>query len=153
MGERSAGMVMYRWREGRLQVLLVHPGGPYWAKKDAGAWSIPKGRIAENEEPLAAARRELEEETGLTARPPFIPLGSIRYKRGKIVDAWAFEGDCDPRTLRSNEMTMQWPPRSGKRVTFPEVDRAAFFPLDEARVKINAAQAALLDELVRRVSR
>ena len=151
MAEHSAGMIMYRRREGRLQVLLVHPGGPFWAKTDAGAWSIPKGKITPGEEALAAAQREFQEETGLTAQPPFLLLGSIRQKSGKIVDAWAFAGDCDPAALHSNTTTMQWPPRSGKLLTFPEVDRAEFFALDEARVKINPAQAALLDELARRV--
>jgi predicted NUDIX family NTP pyrophosphohydrolase len=143
---------MYRWHGGKLEVLLVHPGGPFWAGRDVGAWSIPKGKINEGEESLAAAQREFGEETGLVAKEPFIALGSIRQKGGKVVDAWAFEGDCDPARLRSNEMTMEWPPRSGRMQTFAEVDRGAFFGLEEARLKINVAQAALLDELVRRVS-
>jgi predicted NUDIX family NTP pyrophosphohydrolase len=153
MGAHSAGMMMYRRREGRLEVLLVHPGGPFWANKDAGAWSIPKGKIADGEEPIAAAQREFQEETGLAAQPPFLALGSIRQKGGKIVNAWAFEGDCDPAALTSNTATLEWPPGSGRLQTFPEVDRAAFFTFDEARVKINAAQAALLDELARQLSR
>lgn len=153
MAERSAGLVMYRWRDGQLQVLLVHPGGPFWAKKDAGAWSIPKGKIAAEEEPLAAALREFQEETGLIPRPPFMSLGCIRQKSGKVVDAWAFEGDCDPATIRSNDTSMEWPPRSGRQVAFPEVDRGDFFSVEEARAKINPAQAALLDELARQLNR
>ena len=143
----SAGLLMFRRREGALEVLLVHPGGPFWAKKDAGAWTIPKGEVAEGEEPLATARREFQEETGIEPAGPFLPLGSVRQKAGKVVHAWAFEGDCDPAAVRSNTFEVQWPPGSGQRRTFPEVDRAAFFPLPEARQRANPAQAGLIDAL------
>lgn len=138
---------MYRRRGGALEVFLVHPGGPFWAKKDAGAWSIPKGEIDPSEEPLAAARREFAEETGFTAEGAFLPLASITQAAGKVVQAWAFEGDADPAALQSNSFSIEWPPRSGQQKSFPEVDRAAWFPLDLARQKINPAQVALLDEL------
>jgi predicted NUDIX family NTP pyrophosphohydrolase len=138
---------MYRRRDGALEVLLVHPGGPFWARKDAGAWSIPKGEIDPTEEPLAAARREFMEETGFPAEGNFRPLAPITQAGGKIVQAWAFEGDADPAALQSNTFAIEWPPRSGRQTSFPEVDRAAWFPLDVARRKINPAQVALLDEL------
>ncbi len=138
---------MFRIRHGQPQVLLVHPGGPYWAKKDAGAWTIPKGEIAPGEDSLTAAIREFKEETGLTPAGPFIALGTIRQKGGKLIHAWVFESDCDPAALRSNTFTMEWPPRSGQTRTFPEIDRAAFFTPDEARQKINPAQVELLDRL------
>lgn len=145
----SAGLLMYRVHNGLLQVFLVHPGGPYWAKKDEGAWSIPKGEVAEGEDLLRTACREFEEETGLAAQEPFLPLPSIRQKGGKVVHAWAFQGDCDPSAVRSNDFTMEWPPRSGRQQTFPEADRAEFFFCDEARRKINPAQAAWVGELER----
>ena len=138
---------MYRRRAGALQVLLVHPGGPFWAKKDLGAWTIPKGEVAEGEDLLATARREFEEETSLRPDGPFAPLGSITQKAGKVVHAWAFEGDCDPTAVRSNTYKVEWPPRSGQWREFPEVDRAEWFSLDDARAKINAAQAELLARL------
>jgi predicted NUDIX family NTP pyrophosphohydrolase len=138
---------MYRRRAGTLEVFLVHPGGPFWARKDAGAWSIPKGEIDPTEEPLAAARREFAEETGLAAAGAFRPLAPVTQAGGKIVQAWAVEGDLDPSALQSNTFSIEWPPRSGRQRTFPEVDRAAWFSLDVAREKINPAQAALLDEL------
>jgi predicted NUDIX family NTP pyrophosphohydrolase len=138
---------MYRRRGGVLEVFLVHPGGPFWARKDAGAWSIPKGEIDPSEEPLAAARREFAEETGFAAAGAFLPLASITQAAGKVVQAWAFEGDADPAALQSNSFSIEWPPRSGRQKSFPEVDRAAWFPLDLARQKINPAQVALLDEL------
>ncbi len=152
MAKRSAGLLMYRRKKGRLEVLLVHPGGPIWAKKDAGVWSIPKGEISPGEEELATAQREFEEETGVRPEGPFIELGEITQKSGKVVRAWAFEGEVDPRTLRSNTFTMEWPPRSGRKQEFPEVDRAEFFSLEEARKKINPAQAPLLDALARNVN-
>lgn len=143
----SAGLLMFRRCEGEVQVLLAHPGGPFFQKKDAGAWSIPKGEIEDREDYLAAARREFHEETGLTAAGPFIELTPIKQKGGKTVHAWAFEGDCDPATIVSNTFPMEWPPKSGRQVEFPEIDRAEFFDLTTARQKINAAQSALLNEL------
>jgi predicted NUDIX family NTP pyrophosphohydrolase len=145
----SAGLLMYRRRPAGLEVLLVHPGGPFWAKKDLGAWTIPKGEIADGEDELATARREFEEETGLRPDGTLIPLGSIKQKGGKVVHAWAFEGDTDPRAIRSNTYQVQWPPGSGEWGTFPEVDRAEWFSLDEAHRRINPAQAALIDTLER----
>ena len=153
VGSRSAGLLMYR-RGGRgLEVLLVHPGGPYWQRKDEGAWTIPKGEIAGEEPALVAARREFAEETGLTPPGPFRELAPVRQKAGKVVQAWAFEGDCVPEQLTSNHFTMEWPPRSGKLCSFPEVDRAAFFTVDEARRKLNPAEVAWLDELARLLAR
>jgi predicted NUDIX family NTP pyrophosphohydrolase len=145
----SAGLLLYRDAAGRLEVLLVHPGGPFWAKKDAGAWSIPKGEIGAGEDPLAAAKREFEEETG--TRPPgeAIALPPRRQAGGKLVHAWAVRGDLDPAALKSTTFTLEWPPRSGRRQEFPEVDRAAWFTLDEARDKILKSQAPFLDDLER----
>jgi predicted NUDIX family NTP pyrophosphohydrolase len=146
--KKSAGLLMYRRGDGGvLQVLLAHPGGPFWSGKDEGAWTLPKGEYQEPEEPLAAARREFREETGLGADPPFIPLGEVVQKSGKRILAWAFAGECDPAQLRCNTFEMEWPPRSGKRQIYPEIDRIGWFALDEARRKINAAQAELLDRL------
>jgi predicted NUDIX family NTP pyrophosphohydrolase len=145
----SAGLLMYRRTEGEFQVLLVHPGGPYFANKDAGAWTVPKGEPAEGEDPLAAARREFREETGVEVPPAaaMLPLGQVKQKGGKVVQAWAFEGDCDPSKCVSNTFRLEFPPRSGKMQEFPEVDRAAFFSIAEARTKINAAQVELLERL------
>jgi predicted NUDIX family NTP pyrophosphohydrolase len=145
----SAGLLMYRRRPGGLEVLLVHPGGPFWKNKDEGAWSIPKGEVEEGEDLLAAAKREFTEELGFApeAAGGYLPLTPVKQKSGKVVHAWAFEGDCDPTTCKSNTMRMLWPPKSGKWITVPEVDKAAFFDLPTARTKINPAQAALLDEL------
>jgi predicted NUDIX family NTP pyrophosphohydrolase len=140
---------MYRRSHGRIEVLLVHPGGPFWAKRDLGAWTIPKGEILPSEEPLAAARREFEEETGIAASGPVHPLGQVRLKSGKIVHAWAFEGDCDPAAIRSTTFKMEWPPRSGLEREFPEVDRGAWFPLDTAAERLTPGQAPLLDALGR----
>ena len=130
-----------------MEVLLVHPGGPFWAKKDLGAWTIPKGEGTEGEDELATARREFEEETGLRPEGTFVALGRVRQKGGKVVTAWAFEGDCDPAAIQSNTYRMEWPPKSGEWQTFPEVDRAAWFELAEARRRINPAQVELLDAL------
>jgi predicted NUDIX family NTP pyrophosphohydrolase len=152
MASRSAGIVVYRRRPSGLEFLLVHPGGPYWAKKDEGAWSIPKGEHGDEEEPREVARRELEEETGLRVDGELIPLQTIRQRGGKSVAAWGCEADWDPATLRSNTFRMEWPPRSGKMAEFPEVDRAGWFTLDRARVKLNPAQLPLLEELAAKVT-
>lgn len=143
----SAGLLLFRRRGGALEVFLAHPGGPFWKSKDAGAWTIPKGLTEEGEEPLAAARREFQEETGIVPREPFIPLGSIRQKSGKTVHAWAWEGDADPSAVTSNEVRAEWPRGSGRWLTFPEIDRCEWFSPDAAREKINPAQAALIDRL------
>jgi predicted NUDIX family NTP pyrophosphohydrolase len=145
----SAGLLMFRRKGDAPQVLLAHPGGPLWAKKDLGAWTIPKGEGAPDEDLLATARREFEEETGFRPQGPFHPLGRVKQKSGKVVHAWAFEGDVGPAALRSNTFSMEWPPRSGQRHDFPEVDRAEFFDIAEARRRINPAQAELLDALER----
>lgn len=144
---KSAGILMYRLRGGELQVLLVHPGGPYWARKDSGAWSIPKGEYAESEDPLTAAQRELVEETGFSVGPPFLPLTPVKQAGGKEVVAWAAQGDCDPGTLRSNVFSMEWPPRSGRQAEFPEVDRAQWWSIPEAMEKILPGQRPLLQQL------
>lgn len=139
--------MMFRRTDG-LEVLLVHPGGPFFANRDAGSWTIPKGEVDGDEEPLVAARREFVEETGLEVPGDgFISLGSVRQKGGKEVLAWAFEGNCDPETIRSNTFELEWPPRSGRRREFPEIDRAAFFAPDEAKAKLNPAQVAFLERL------
>jgi predicted NUDIX family NTP pyrophosphohydrolase len=147
MSKHSAGLLMYRRSGATLEVLLVHPGGPFWTKKDVGAWSIPKGEYEAGEEALAAAAREFQEETGLVVRGPYTPLTPIRQQGGKVVQAWAFEGDCDAESLKSTTFSLEWPRGSGRRQEFPEVDRAGWFSLAEARRKILPAQAALLDEL------
>jgi predicted NUDIX family NTP pyrophosphohydrolase len=147
MKRTSAGLLMFRRRNVAIEVFLVHPGGPFFAKKDVGAWSIPKGEIDEGEEPLATARREFEEETGFTAEGTFLPLAPVTQKGGKVVQAWAFEGDCDPGQVKSNTFRMEWPPHSGKQQEFPEVDRAGWFTVEQAKEKINQAQAAFLEEL------
>ena len=144
---KSAGLLMYRRVQGSLMVLLAHPGGPFWAGKDAGAWTLPKGEYEPPEEALAAAMREFREETGFDPVPPFLPLGEVRLKSGKRISAWAFEGDCVAQDLRSNTFEMEWPPRSGKRQAYAEIDRAGWFTLDEARGKLNAAQSAFLPRL------
>jgi predicted NUDIX family NTP pyrophosphohydrolase len=145
MPRRSAGILLFK--RDPLRVLLVHPGGPYWTKKDAGAWSIPKGEYT-TEDPLACARREFAEELGVEPEGEAVALGDIRQKAGKVVTAFALQGDLDVGAVRSNTFTMEWPPRSGKTATFPEVDRAAWFSPDEARGKINPAQAELIDRLI-----
>jgi predicted NUDIX family NTP pyrophosphohydrolase len=145
----SAGLLLHRRSDDQVEVLLGHMGGPYWAKKDAGAWSIPKGEYAEDEEPLAAARREFEEELGSPAPDDegYESLGSVRQRGGKVVTAWAVPGDLDPSTVVSNTFEMEWPPRSGQRKAFPEIDRAAWFDLPTARLKIVSGQVELLDRL------
>lgn len=143
----SAGILLYRRRGDDLEVFLVHPGGPFWAKKDLGAWSLPKGEFEEGEDPLAAAIREFTEETGFPLSGEFRPLAPLRQPSGKTIYAWAIEGDCDPAELRSNTFEMEWPPRSGKRQQFPEADRAAWFRIEEARERILKGQGPFLDEL------
>jgi predicted NUDIX family NTP pyrophosphohydrolase len=151
MPKRSAGLLMYRWTKGELEVFLVHPGGPLWAKKDRGAWTLPKGECEANEDPLVAALREFREETGFLPSGIFIDLGSVRQTSGKVVSAWAFEGDCDPATLVSNTCTIEWPPHSRKRIEIPEVDRGQWYGLAEARTYIREEQRAFLDILVGQV--
>ena len=143
----SAGLLMYRIRDHRLYVLLVHPGGPFFQHKDEGAWTIPKGEVEPGEDLLAAAQREFHEETGFQPTGPFLSLASIKQKGGKIVHAWACAGDCDPTAIVSNTFQLEWPPKSGRQAEFPEVDRAEFFDVATARRKINPAQVTLIDEL------
>src|SRR5512135_1267787 len=149
MPKTSAGILLYKRKDGDLRVFLVHPGGPFFAKKDAGAWSVPKGEIDEGEDPLAAAKREFEEETGCRPEGEFISLSEVMQKSGKIVRAWAVEGDCDAQTIRSNTFTLEWPPRSGRRQEFPEVDRAGWFAIPVALEKILSGQRELVVELAR----
>ena len=147
MSKRSAGLLMYRRRAGQFEVFLVHPGGPFWAKKDLGAWSLPKGEYDESEQPLEAAKREFEEETGVAARGDFLALGEVKQAGGKVVSAWGFEGDCEPGKLTSNLCRLEWPPRSGRFVEFPEVDRGEWFSLVDARQRILKSQQPFLDRL------
>ncbi len=147
MSKKSAGLLLFREIPGRLEVLLVHPGGPFWAKKDEGAWSVPKGELAENEDPLAAAKREFEEETGFTPDGEMIPLEPVRQPGGKLVYAWAMKGDVDPGALRSNTFSLEWPPKSGRCREFPEVDRAAWFSVEAAGRKIVKGQVSFLAQL------
>lgn len=152
MTKTSAGLLLFRRGPG-LEILLVHPGGPFFRNKDEGAWSIPKGEVEEGAEPLAAAQREFSEETGLPLpEGEIVPLGEVRQKGGKRVLAWAVEGDLDPTRVKSNTFEMEWPPRSGRRERFPEIDRAEFFPPELARRKLNSAQAELVDRLERRLA-
>jgi predicted NUDIX family NTP pyrophosphohydrolase len=152
MARRSAGILLYRLAGERPEVLLVHPGGPFWARRDAGAWSIPKGEYDEDEDPRACALREFEEETGTAlAATELIELGSVKQKGGKLVTAWAAQGDLDAAAVRSNTFTMEWPPRSGRRAEFPEIDRAEWFEPETAREKLIGAQAELLDRLLERL--
>ena len=145
----SAGLLMYRIKEGNLQVLLAHPGGPFFKKKDEGAWTIPKGEIEPGEDLLEAAKREFQEEIGVTPVGSFVALAPITQKGGKIVYAWAFAGDCDPTLAVSNTCMMEWPPKSGRQIEFPEIDRAEFFDVATAKRKIKARQDALIEELQR----
>ena len=147
MPKRSAGLIMFRRVKNELEVLLVHPGGPIWSKKDKGAWTVPKGEYEDDEEPLDAAKREFEEETGFPAAGEFLALGTIKQKSGKRVTAWAFEGDCDPANLKSNTCEIEWPPRSGRRLEIPEVDRGRWFTIEEARKYLREEQGPLLDTL------
>jgi predicted NUDIX family NTP pyrophosphohydrolase len=149
MTKQSAGLLMYRKRGETLQVLLVHPGGPFWDKKDIGSWSMPKGEFSQDEDALKAARREFEEETGFLPTGNFIRVGAIKQPSGKLIHAWAFEGDLDARKIKSNTFSMEWPPQSGKQQEFPEVDRAEWFTIETAREKIIKGQVEFLDELLR----
>ncbi|HYQ46771.1 MAG TPA: NUDIX domain-containing protein [Polyangiaceae bacterium] len=151
--KQSAGILLYRRRERRIEVLLVHLGGPFWSKKDDGAWFIPKGELEEGEEPLAAARREFREELG--SEPPSsepLELGTVKNKSGKLIYAWAFEGDFEPAGLKSNTFSLEWPPRSGRMREFPEIDRAAFFTLPDAEPKLHTAELPLLERLRARLA-
>jgi len=151
--KQSAGILLYRRRERRIEVLLVHLGGPFWSKKDDGAWFIPKGELEEGEEPLAAARREFREELG--SEPPSsepLELGTVKNKSGKLIHAWAFEGDFEPAGLKSNTFSLEWPPRSGRMREFPEIDRAAFFTLPDAEPKLHTAELPLLERLRARLA-
>lgn len=148
----SAGILLYRFRDGTLEVFLIHPGGPYWHGKDAGAWSIPKGELEEGDDELAAAQREFEEETGSRVSGEFLPLEPLRLKSGKIIHAWAVRGDIDASAIRSNAFSMEWPPRSGRQQEFPEVDRGGWFTMEKAREKIHPGQQGFLDQLKERIS-
>jgi predicted NUDIX family NTP pyrophosphohydrolase len=145
-GKKSAGILLYRIKNKFLEVFLVHPGGPFWLKKDLGAWSIPKGEFTEDENPLDAAKREFEEELGISCTGEFIPLTTITQKGGKIVYAWALKGDIDPNQIKSNTFEMEWPPKTGKKQKFPEIDKGAWFDISEAKQKINENQVALIEE-------
>lgn len=151
MAKMSAGMLPFREAGGRLEVFLVHPGGPFWAKKDEGAWSIAKGELEEGEDPLLAAKREFEEETGYSAGGEAIALEPLRQAGGKMVYAWAVRGDFDPAGVKSNNFSMEWPPKSGKYREFPEIDRAEWFEIETARKKILQGQAGFLDQLVKKL--
>jgi predicted NUDIX family NTP pyrophosphohydrolase len=153
MSRKSAGLLIFRDVSGDLEVLLAHPGGPFWANKDDGAWSIPKGEIADGEDPAAAARREFAEETGLRPNGEMISLESVRQSGGKVIHAWAMKHDWDPAGLESNKFSLEWPPKSGRRQDFPEIDRAAWFTLKQARRKILKGQAPLLNKLERKLGR
>ena len=142
---------MYRYRDSALEVFLVHPGGPFWAKKDLGAWTIPKGEYEDDEQPLATARREFTEETGFAANGEFLELGVIKQAGGKLVSVWAFAGDCDPGDLRSGTFEMEWPPRSSRRAEFPEVDRGGWFSIAKARTYILKSQEPVLDLLMKKL--
>ena len=147
MTKKSAGILLYRFQNNLTEVLLVHPGGPFWAKKDWGAWSIPKGEFGPGENPLDAAKRELEEETGIKPEGNFIELTPAKQKSGKLIYTWALEKDIDPADIKSNSFEIEWPPNSGKKKSFPEIDRAAWFNMDEARNKIIDGQVPLINEL------
>jgi predicted NUDIX family NTP pyrophosphohydrolase len=147
MAKLSAGLLMYRFRDDRLEVLIVHPGGPYWAGKDDGAWSIPKGEYNEGDDVFEEAKREFLEETGIKADGLFKPLSVLKQPSGKKITAWAFEGDCDPLSIKSNTFAIEWPPHSGTQADFPEVDRAAWFEVNEAIRKLSKGQVGFVEEL------
>jgi predicted NUDIX family NTP pyrophosphohydrolase len=143
----SAGLLMYRRRDAQMEILIVHPGGPFWAKKDAGSWFIPKGEIEPGEDELAAAQREFEEETAIVPAGPFLDLGEVKHKSGKRVRAWAFAGECDPAAIVSNTFSMEWPPRTGRMQSFPEIDKAEFVDAAAACKKLNPAEYAFVERL------
>ena len=147
MPKKSAGILMYRFRNEVLEVLLVHPGGPFWSKKDTGSWSIPKGEYTEAEDPFTVAKREFQEETSFQADGNFLPLTPLKQPGGKIVSAWAVEGNCDASKIKSNTFLMEWPPRSGRKQEFPEVDRAGWYTIDMAKNKLLKGQAGFIEEL------
>jgi predicted NUDIX family NTP pyrophosphohydrolase len=151
MASQSAGILLYRVIDTHIEFFLVHPGGPFWQKKDLGAWTIPKGEFTAAENALAAAKREFEEETGLTLTGDFIKLSPVKQKAGKLIHAWALEGDIDASSISSNTFNLEWPPKSGKWKEFPEVDKAEWFALDMAKEKINPAQASFIDELLQKL--
>ncbi len=153
MARQSAGILLFRDRDGRLEVFLVHPGGPFWAKKDLGAWSIPKGEFDGAEDPLNAAQREFEEEVGVAVSGEFIPLGPRRQSGGKVVHVWAVRGDCDPSCLKSNMFQLEWPRKSGQMREFPEADRGEWFDLQTACGKLNPGQVGFLDDLIEMLRR
>ena len=153
MPRKSAGILLYKIENKLLKIFLVHPGGPFWAKKDHAAWSIPKGEFDDGEDALEAAKREFEEETGIKISGEFAELNPVKQKSGKLVYAWAVEGDIDPSTIKSNEFEIEWPPRSGKMKSFPEIDKAAWFDLREAKKKILEGQLPLINELERRLQK
>jgi predicted NUDIX family NTP pyrophosphohydrolase len=149
--KNSAGILLYRLRGSEIEVFLVHPGGPFWTKKDAGAWTIPKGEFEADEDPLEAAKREFQEETGFAVEGNFIELTPVKQPGGKVVYAWAVKGHCEAESIKSNTFSLEWPPRSGKRKEFPEVDRAGWFTPEVAREKILKGQLGLLEELKRKI--
>ncbi|HEU4574977.1 MAG TPA: NUDIX domain-containing protein [Chitinophagaceae bacterium] len=153
MTRKSAGILLYRLKHQKPEVLLVHPGGPFWMHKDASAWSIPKGEFTEEEDPLDAALRELAEETGITITGPLTALPPVKQKGGKMVYAWAAKGDCDPAAIKSNTFSIEWPPRSGRTAIFPEIDKAAWFSFMDAREKIISGQIPLLDALEKKLAK
>lgn len=153
MQKKSAGIILYRYRRKQAEVLLVHPGGPFWSNKDFGAWSIPKGEFEDDENPLDAAMREMEEETGIKISGKFIELSPVKQKSGKQVYAWAIRGNVNPAQIKSNEFELEWPPGSGKKKTFPEIDRAGWFTTMEAKERIVKGQSAFIEELERKLSR
>lgn len=149
--KKSAGILLYRFHNNSIELLLVHPGGPYWAKRDAGAWSIPKGEFDENEDPLDAAVREMEEETGAKVSGKFMELTPVKQKSGKLIYAWGIEGNFNPGEINSNSFEIEWPPKSGKKISFPEIDKAAWFKPDEAKKRIMEGQIPLIEEIVEKL--
>jgi predicted NUDIX family NTP pyrophosphohydrolase len=147
VAKTSAGMILFRVRGEQLEVLLVHPGGPFWKKKDAGAWFVPKGEVEAGEEILDAAKREFEEETGISPDGEFLALGGVKQKSGKTIFAWAFEGDCDPAAVKSNMFKIEWPPKSGRQAEFPEIDRADFFTVPQAKIKMHPVEFPFVERL------